>query len=332
MRVLSAFRPSPPLSALVKNVAIDCRCEECISNRVKGTRTYVASFRHGCLGEAALSAFLMLLAHVIADGFGAPDASGLVDVKGVCSLTQKLLIDLIINRRLSWDEWFQVAAGLYLGCTFRGLRIPPQEGGSLIAAAQYSSLVTVSRWLDMTKPHNKKGCFTFDVAEARIAGIDAVSEEFAVIRTEETMELSYDTRNNPKSSVLKHATNQQNFDRLLAIDTCMPEVHLAIMSTDKFEYRPLTMIKSRLYVPIVDPSQLLWGLIKGQDFQCQHRKDQHPQIEKLGPNTTVWSFEELLGGWEHECSQTEPESGSSSTDDFRFDAEISTCNTFRRSM
>lgn len=97
-------------------------CTSCRRDWSIGERKY------GCLRETALEELLALLAHTMTDGFGASDASGLVDLRDRKAGLQSLYTDLIWSGVVVWEVWFAVAASTFLGCPRASSPLRRQKG------------------------------------------------------------------------------------------------------------------------------------------------------------------------------------------------------------
>lgn len=170
-----------------------------------------------------------------------------------------------------------------------------------------------------------EGCFGSSVAEGQLEG---VMRSFGVVQTERSTTLPEDIANQPSSAV-EHAIDQVNFNRAQASDDSEGVVQTAVIARTTNVYRLVIIARSGQCLRIVDAAQVLWGVVGHRIFQCTHDSKAHPIVEKVPPNTTVWTFHELLGGWDAQCREnygegdTEPDSYGNEN----WSSEVATCNT-----
>lgn len=308
----------PPLATLLDKIAHDCRCESCKE------RKPVGQGKSGCLRETAFTAFSILIGHTIADGFGAKDTSGMVDVKWLSEAVQGLLCELVFDERVSWDVWLKVATGVALGCPWKSLPLEEDStGASLIAATQFGSMVATASWVDLNRQQSRKGCFGFDVAEGRFAAIDNIADEFAVLKTEATMALADEVLNQASRS-FPHVVEQFVFNRTTATDDTHARSSVAVIPQPNPFYRLLTLVRTESFYRIVDPAQTLWSLLKAHYFDCTHPIHE-TDIEDIPSDMNIWSFDDVLGGWDEQFRPEVPESGD--VDDAQYGVEMAVCNT-----
>ena len=274
----------PLLQDLLGDLKMDCHCLGCRKN-VSG------EFMSGCLQERGWTTFCLLLAHVIADGFGVPDASGLTDPLSLAHLVKTLLSELLAQRTVSWDKWFAVAAAVFLGCPTdfatgdRREKIArfADEGSSTLVAAQFGSLIVASGWSDLTRELNLNGCFGLETAEGNLHG---VPQDFAIVQTEVLMKAIVDIEslNIPASKIASEGKEtriphsiRQIFD-LSNHDDCELTYQIAIIGGAGIPYRMLTMVRIDKYIRVVDPAKaviaLAWCLVP----TCRHRSDDQKQL------------------------------------------------------
>ena len=174
----------PQACALIDSIRERCSrhgCQDCEESHD------VDSCRPGCLGEAALTALLTVIAHAIAEGFGVRSASGLTDERLIKWSMAKLLHELTFRQTVLWDTWFTLAAIVHLGCPWHEMNFNPptaDSGVSCISGVQYGSSVIVAHWTDLTSERTATGCFGADFADGY--HIKGLSDNFAIVQFEGT--------------------------------------------------------------------------------------------------------------------------------------------------
>lgn len=304
-KILECF---PTVQTLLENVRGRCRCNSCLN---EGSVDYC---RPGCLRTTALTMFLRLISHGIAEGFGAPDVSGICNSypEAAERAIRKLIAELIYEEIVLWNTWFSVAAFNFLGCSVEdslldGPGVSVEEGASEIVAAQYGSLVVVANWADLTVEQRLAGSFGFYCTEGVLAG---VNEEYAIINSEKTMQAPEGSGNDVWTfSPFDDAAGQlkdSSFDISAAWQKKEDEddepvnttrVQTAIIGAGS-PYRLLTMIKSSQYLRIVDPSMNVLAISRSESLNCEHNGP-HTEPLCINPKTvSFWTFDDLLGGWD----------------------------------
>ncbi|KAI9858618.1 MAG: hypothetical protein M1813_007423 [Trichoglossum hirsutum] len=271
----------PIASTCFENIQPRCDCTNC---RKRGP---VGMGKPGCLRETALVLLFNLLTHAIADGFGAPDVSGLCDPKVQQAGLQRLFAELIMDGHVIWDTWFAVAASTYLGCPWNIHMMEYPEGATSLAAIQYGSLVAVSAWVDLSAELVLSESFSFVHAEGQLRGVD---NEFAVVHLEKKLQTGEDV--SPRSAAITPT------DPLL-IDLSDAYVETAIIGAAGIPYRLLTMVKSDSYRRIVDPADAIMALHRSEAPQCDHGPSEGTDIT-VDESSTLWTFDQLLGCWSAE--------------------------------
>ena len=225
---------------------------------------------------------LALLAHTIADGFGASDVSGFVDSDNLKAGLEDLLRDLIWERTVIWDTWFIIASCTFLGCPWSLNMIPQDDGASSVVVAQYRSLVAASNWIDLSQELSISGCFGFSPAQGQIQGVVG---DFAIIQAEETMEQS--EHDVSSLEILETPSAASTLDSSIAY------VETAIIGASP-THRLLTMVRSDTVRRIVDPTAAMIALFNSYAPRCEHSDT----IDVLSDTSnSLETFDELLGEW-----------------------------------
>ncbi len=255
-----------------------CTCTHCI------TDGKIDEGKSGCLRETGLAVLISLLAHIIADGFGACDVSGIVDQRPQKYLIQTLLSDLIWKRVIFWDTWFLVAACTYLGYPWSDEPEEYSEGATSIVAIQYGSLVVASTWIDLSQELSVYGCFGFASGEGQLQG---VADERGILYAEATMKIE-----EPHASSRAGSYDAQT---ATAADPSSVQIQTAIIgAADGTVSRLLTMVRSNSSRRIVDPTDAMVSLCLSTVPTCKHEGVPTPVDCGTG---NIWTFDELLSGW-----------------------------------
>ena len=295
----------PLLQDLVINSQQRCQCFDCSrpKARMAGISGGRRTTRPGCLQDKCVKLFCVLLAHTIADAFGAPDVSGLTEISALTKMVQSLLIELVHHKTILWDKWFAVATMVFLGCppVLEGINAEHIEGASSIVAVQFGSLTTVSNWVDLTKELHVDGCYGFKFAEGNLQG---VPQQFAIVQAEQQMGLIVDSRrfNNsgltfsiPAKEMPLPMEIQKLFD-LSQIDNCELACEAAIVGGADIPYRLLTMVQSGEYIRIIDPSAAISALSRSVTFTCHH-SCKYFGLPSLALKLSLWNSSSILASW-----------------------------------
>ena len=291
----------PKIQDLLTVLQQRCDCLSC------SRKDPSATGKSGCLREAAMTLHSTLLANAIADGFGASDASGMVDNRDISHEIEMLLVDLIHRGTVSWNRWFALAAAVFLGCVPPNHHIDVEEGAGAMLAVQFGSQVVAARWANFHENLQIDGLFGFESVAGQIVGI---SSEEAIVQAEETME-----RPNSTNSTLEgegwvfdededngdDPTRQEEIADDLTADECIPVVGRYIFkSTRPRSYRLITLFQTEKYHRYINPADAVRSIINSHQPTCSHRPSSTKDTERvLATKKTVvsWSLENLLGSW-----------------------------------
>ncbi|RYP00557.1 hypothetical protein DL763_000754 [Monosporascus cannonballus] len=208
----------PVLSDLVTKVSANCLCSDCSGlkdRRLPEVRTN--RLIPGCLKRTAVEEAFLLLAHGVADGFGASDTPSVSDVTPIVEGMAAPFLELAQERKVCWDTWFAVASCVYLDCPFEkpARDAHPTFSGTAFAAIQYGNLAAQTPWLDLIQDLAVRGCFGLVGSKGRLgvvtrrddyhAQFRSVEEDFAIIETENTESVtSFCARNKKAASLIDH--------------------------------------------------------------------------------------------------------------------------------
>lgn len=305
------WRCYPGLNDLIGKAQSECSCVSCARGR---NDTHL---QPGCLKFYSYASVLSLLAHSIADAFGADNASGSVetslqaDNSDVHSV-ERILLDVAKNSRVVWQTWFEVASCVYLGRRYSNAEARRYENGllpadnSMTIAIQYGGLAVVAPWIDLSMEVKHLGSFGFVtvqgrlcVSTARQSGSDSdhqfLNTEFAVIKTRPTETIEVDDQPNDLDA--------KSSDLQLGIDDHHVEVDAILFPSDDEVYFLLTRVRagrfSRLINPCVPAIMQAKHLHDMYSEVCKHESGHTPRETEsdLYKSTSVYSFDRLLGKW-----------------------------------
>ncbi|KAF5720070.1 hypothetical protein FMUND_4354 [Fusarium mundagurra] len=271
----------PVAISLFETLQERCTCRRCELGKPFGSGSL------GCLREAALDELLLLLAHGIADGFGAVDVSGLHDARALREAICYVFTDIIVTSTIQWDKWFYIAALIYLG----GNISPPSswndrsiEDATLIAAYQRGSLSMAASWLDPVFDFSSFRVFRAEFGNGQIRGIN--SEE-AEVGLEGCMGIDA-----PKDFARCPPTEKN----LTELDVGKCQVDSALISKDVGSYRLLTMLRSESYRRIIDPFNAVLGCFRSTYPNCSHSYSEATEsIPKIDQDLHLATFDDAVG-------------------------------------
>ncbi|KAM0711679.1 hypothetical protein Q7P35_001046 [Cladosporium inversicolor] len=256
-----------------------CSCPNCAQ---KG---HPRSPFRGCLKAMAQSTILRMIAHAIADGFGADSASGMTNTGLIEAHMPDFLVDLLHKETIAWERWFGLAASVYLGLSHRRLRP--------YMAIQYGSLVVAAPWINLHNQVHVAASFGFESAQARIRGIEA---DWAVLCTESTARSSMGTLD--LSGI--RLPQRQYYEA----DVVEISLQSTIQSTDVpiSRYRGATFLVATVarigkYTRIIDPADIFGALSSSHLPRCSHDKSTMP-VGVFPASSRIWTSEEAVGFWE----------------------------------
>jgi hypothetical protein len=290
----------PILGDLMSEVAQHCSCQRCNQDN---------EILPGCLKHAAMADCLYLLAHAVADSFGAEDVSGATDITPITEGMLQILLDIIEEKGVIWNVWFSVASCVLLGCPNSTVptRTDPMLAGATqttttIAAVQYGNLVTMAPWLDLNREIQIPGSFRLLTRRGRL-GVErghhtsyttfsSISDEFAVIGTEMTdstatyVAMFKQEPEHPPTSPSSH----------LDPDTVECATDCMLVRIDEYYFSLMTRVVTADHSRVVDPSDVLTRIARGiVSILCA------PDCEKTRPpqgTYTHHNFSDVLGRWE----------------------------------
>jgi hypothetical protein len=197
----------PGLNDLFDAAESKCKCLNCT---LGADLPAAKQLKSGCLKFYAYSSVLSLLAHSIADAFGADDISGSQEATLQANSpdpdtyhVESVLLDVAQHSRIVWQTWFEVAAHVFLGHRYANVGASAQGNGfmraddSMTIAIQHGELAVVAPWIDPSMQITHQGSFGFLPVRGRLcipttatptsrSDYQTLSTDFAIIETEET--------------------------------------------------------------------------------------------------------------------------------------------------
>ena len=162
--VLSNFRYA---ETTLKDMMVVYKCSNCGKDGGE-----LQACKRSCLRHSAVGRLFLLLAHAIADGFGAQNVSAMVDPETQIKGMVELFSELIYQQIVCWNAWFCLVACVVAGYDMEVFETTDvsHSGGSSWAAIQYGSFVAAAPWLDLTREITVAGSFGLTFLEGNIKG------------------------------------------------------------------------------------------------------------------------------------------------------------------
>ncbi|KIM98378.1 hypothetical protein OIDMADRAFT_31181 [Oidiodendron maius Zn] len=286
----------PILGDMIQEVKQHCRCLRCDE----------AELLPGCLCYSAMVDCLVVLAHGLADGFGAVDTSGIRDKVPLAMGMLQILLDLVEYEGILWQTWFGLAAAVTLGCNCPGIptRTFSDMGSSTITtlvAVQYGNMAVVAPWIDLTKKLHIRGCFRLIETEGKLGiprpmGKDqwvfkGIEEDYALVWTEMT---------EPAARGAYHLDTEEPPGTADAgeRDTSRAESDNMLIQREDNLYSLLTRIRADNHSRIIDPADALIRLAKGNvSTLCHHHNPKDTFPANKANCVTTFDFDHLVRDW-----------------------------------
>jgi hypothetical protein len=275
--ILNCF---PHARAILEYARRRCHCTSCRNEfyRVSKYEGFVS--KPGCLAYVAEDHLCLIVAHALADGFGIPDASNLRDSSAIRDGVQKLMSELLFDKRIVWKTWFSLAACTYLGCQW----VEPTVAGAgerdtELVAIQHGSEVVVAPWVDLRSELASQGSFGCFIAAGQLRGMET---DFGVLYTEET---------SPPAGT----SGDWKLPELHSMTTGISEVSLQTTITvhSRLGFKLTTIAKAGNYLRIINPATALMAFQRSWAPQCDEFFHGAP-----AQNHQMWSAEDALGLWD----------------------------------
>ena len=281
--VLYDFREA---RAILRACSSRCSCANCAQEAPPRS-----PFR-GCLEAMARSTIIRMIAHAIADGFGAGDVAGLSDSLSIERNTSRILISLLGNHVVLWEWWFGLAASVCLGCPIAEFyRLKSTKCQAV--AVQYGSFVVAAPWIDLHNNVDVVGSFGFECAQARIYSIDA---DWAIIRTESTSRSSMGTLDLSEVKLPQHKYHEADVVGV-SLQSTIQSANVPIGRNINATYMLATLARIGRYTRIIDPADIFRATSSSHLPRCSHDKSTMP-VGAFPRSSRIWTFEEAMGLWE----------------------------------
>lgn len=287
----------PILDNMRQEAKQHCQCLRCDENEPLP----------GCLCHSAMVDCLVLLAHGIAEGFGAKDTSGRRDKMSQAMGMMQILLDLVEYEGMLWENWFGLAAAVILGCDCPGVptrTLADKGDGSLttLAAVQYGNMAVVAHWIDLTRKQQIRGCLRLIGVEGRLGQrvpasdtkghpsfvFKGIEEEYAEVWTEMTERVSTEVA---RQRVPETAD-------AVRLDRSRVKSDTLLVQVDDGTYSLITRIISERHRRIIDPADALLRLAKGLALPSPSLNvhSDTPSSNRTRP-AELFETDDLLGSW-----------------------------------
>ena len=288
--ILSHFQET---RTILERCEARCSCPPCSQ---KINRPSQLRARFGCLRSLARSTILRLIAHAIADGFGADDVSGVTrdrTARDVETATSGLLKCLLAEEEVVWATWFGIAASVYLGCPM--FRLSSQGTNSEPVAVQFGSSVVAASWIDLCNEIKLTGCYGFESAQGCLRNVDA---DLALLCTERTACSSFRDIDLSDAKLPQHDYDEIDNTELSLHSTIHPtRDYTNIDGGEVGFFKLVTIAKVRRHTRIINPAAILVAIALSVVPRCTHKDSTKNAVIPSSPHK-IWSFQEALGFWE----------------------------------
>ena len=263
--------------AIIEHARGRCQCTSCRIEIHRASKYDWIVSKPGCLAYVAEDHLCLIVAHALADGFGIPDASNLRDSSVIRDGMQKLMSELLFDKRIVWKTWFSLAACTYLGCepTVAG------EQDAELVAIQHGSEVVVAPWVDLRSELEPQGSFCCSIVTGQLRGMETDS---GVLYTEET---------SPPAGT----SGDWKLPELHSMTTGISEISLqttiSLLSEPLFKLT--TIAKAGNYLRIINPATALMAFQRSWAPQCYAICHGAP-----AQNHQMWSAEDAFGLWDED--------------------------------
>lgn len=294
-KILKCF---PQSKEIIDRMRKECWCHECRHGKARELGEDPQ-----CLCSLARDRLWLIIAHSIAEGFGAPDASNLGNFAAVRTGSRELMFRLIYHKIVSWDVWFSLAARTYMGCPFALSDVHTDGTLKELAVVQFGSAVVVAPWLDLDTDFELQDSFSMRMVEGQVRGMET---KFGVAHVEVSAGSGMGQIDLHDPGVL---TNEH-----YSPDNAGLEVHSAVIGVAGSPYRLVLSVESPNYFRSVNPSVAFMALARSAEPICDHAQDGE-QVAAPSPSYRTWPAEKAFGFWDGEnftyiSDSTDEESGS----------------------
>ncbi|KAL9067198.1 MAG: hypothetical protein Q9157_006890 [Trypethelium eluteriae] len=281
----------PVLQDVMEAIQKRCSCRQCKS------AADLDNCKPGCLRDAAMTHFLLLLGHAVSDAVGGVDASGLSNPTDQVRCMTALFDEIIQLQWIQWPTVFALGACIVSGIAYsefgRRHLDGAESGSSQWAAVQYGSFVAAASWLDIAQDQERIKPFALDILEGTIQG---VPDDCGLVRCERmTTDLSTLFAEGKSED---DAPSMAGWSLIKDLDTVDANVFTAVFREDTHLYRLMTTVQSGSYIRIVDPSTVARGVLHARRPHCGHKNlHESTGIER---QSKVHDFDYALGHWNSE--------------------------------
>ncbi|MCJ1384120.1 hypothetical protein MMC17_007236 [Xylographa soralifera] len=293
---------------LLDEMKAACRCTKCSKEG-----NVLKHYKRGCLRYSGITKLFLLLAHAIADGFGAPKVSGMTDPETQIKGVTEVFSDLIYENLVRWDTWFRLVACTVSGCEWDLSETDETSDSGALVAIQFGNFIAVAPWLDLTREITINGSFGLTFLEGNIEGLP---DDFGILHCEHG---EYTSTNNRSQSpqlaktvsrgelqlaMSDHFSLEPPLDKItnvldaLQIDTVKAQINTAIFRADAHHYRIMTMVEAGTHLLIVDPVMVLVAITNCQTPDCSHEINESSAADSSpSPYVAIDDFDWLLNTW-----------------------------------
>lgn len=282
--ILECFPQSRDLIDIVED---RCACRGCENKTARD----VYDDTH-CLGSRVRDLLWLVIAHAIADGFGAPGASNLGDFATTRRGVSGLMHHLVYTTHVRWDVWFSLAAQTYLGCPWAQsdpLDLLDHHG---LAVVQYGSAVVIAPWIDLHQDFEVHGSFGLLMAKGRVCGMET---NFGFADIEMNME---ESRFEGEKIDLDDPEALKDEDYDVDQAKFVAQVESVIVGSPGKPYRLILSVQAKDHARAVNPAVAYMSLMRSAEPTCDHSQDG----EYASPSSSfrTWPAHKALGMWDPE--------------------------------
>jgi hypothetical protein len=266
----------PELSEILQMASERCNCG-CLS-------IIDTDDDEGCLQTLVASHFFQLIGHSLADAAGISDISNLRTIEGVKSLvsaTKTILVTIPIEGRITWRNWFELAASAATGLPQTSAdsvrKFAVADANHELIAWTCGSMTVVPVWLDINRPielQHSWGVLTLTGTPSSLIA------DKAVIESQPTTQASKDSMTDAVRVSLLDDTS----------DLASPVDHTtSVIASNGILHRMMTLVSTPTSMRIIDPSAIYRGHMSAVQSQCSHRD--------LTATARLTSFDHVLRYW-----------------------------------
>ncbi|KAI1458777.1 hypothetical protein F4805DRAFT_113805 [Annulohypoxylon moriforme] len=303
----------PVLRDALREVKKSCYCYPCRNNTYNPAREHI--IYRGCLQHKALMEIMQLIAHAIADGFGCDDISAVSNMEledpGVLQV-----LGTITEGQLRWNDWFTVAARVYLGCP-RLTRMKPGRSNMLdqmpmvkdlpltysptVIAVQYGGLAVVAPWLDMSinmcqcKPFameaviGRIGVTKEDIRQSRMQSVEG---DFAVIEARDAE--IFDRAPVPMTEGAKAP-----IDVTVQRDDTHIDIDVVLVNSAPSRYQLWLRVSTQSQSRLIDPSSAIRGACRlDTRVKCTHTTVEELNDQTVRGLVRTHNYNDVLNLWD----------------------------------